>query len=219
MTVDVVIFDLDGTLIDSSQSILESYQAAFEQVGCHLAQPLTRSIVGPPLDETMAMLAGGSDAVTLDALISAFKAHYDTAGYKKADVFHGIVQLLDELLTAGVPMYVATNKRIAPTRNIICHLGWERYFKGVFALDSFASRLGDKAHLISRLLETERLTPASALYVGDRDEDALAAERAQVGFERATWGYGVDPLLQDSRESYHLIARLGIRLRWLTSTR
>ena len=216
MKVEVVIFDLDGTLIDSSVSILEAYQAAFDHVGCKLMRPLTDSIIGPPLDETLSTLTGGADPVTREALVSAFKAHYDDLGFKKTSVFDGILQLLDETKAKGVPMYIATNKRIAPTLSIISYLGWSKYFSGVFALDSFATRLCNKGQLISRVLATEGLNPASTLYVGDREEDALAAEQAHVRFEKALWGYGINTVGSDIGDSRLLIEHFKSRLQLLT---
>lgn len=216
MKIEAVIFDLDGTLIDSSISILEAYQAAFDQVGCKLIRPLTDSIIGPPLDETLSALTGGADPVTHGALAFAFKAHYDNLGFKKTLVFDGILQLLDDTKVKGVPMYMATNKRIAPTLSIIHYLGWSKYFSGVFALDSFIPKLSDKGQLISRVLAIEGLNPASTLYVGDREEDALAAELAHVRFEKALWGYGTNTVGSDVNDSRLLIERFKSRLQLLS---
>ncbi|MDR0634540.1 MAG: HAD hydrolase-like protein, partial [Azoarcus sp.] len=90
----------------------------------------------------------------------------------------------------GHSLYIATNKRIHPTRLILAHLGWSACFEAVYALDLFTPRLPDKAALIGRLLADCRIDPAQAVYVGDRIEDGAAAEANGLPFIAATWGYG-----------------------------
>ncbi|MGJ0484904.1 MAG: HAD family hydrolase [Methylomicrobium sp.] len=87
MPIENLIFDLDGTLIDSSNSILESFRGAFEEVGKEPVCPLKADIIGPPLREALCQLSGSSDSEELDRLATAFKAHYDTEGYKSPRSF------------------------------------------------------------------------------------------------------------------------------------
>ena len=185
-----VLFDLDGTLIDSASSILAAYEAALAQHGCRPVVALTRDIIGPPLDATMDLLTGGVDAAQREALVQAFKHHYDQEGYRQTQVFDGIAALLQGLHAQGLDLYIATNKRIAPTRSIVAHLGWSPLFKGVYALDALQPRAADKGELLGRLLQQEGIAPAAAIYIGDRDEDAVAAAAAGLRFAPAPWGFG-----------------------------
>lgn len=185
-----LIFDLDGTLIDSSASILGAYRAALEALGCQALRPLTPDLIGPPLGPTMDLLTGGADPQLREALVEAFKAHYDQQGYRDTLVFDGIAELLGALRGDGVGLFIATNKRIVPTRRILAHLGWEAWFQGVYALDAVQPVARNKGELLLRLQQREGLAPGTALYVGDRDEDALAAATAGLPFARADWGFG-----------------------------
>ena len=185
-----IIFDLDGTLIDSAPAILASFHAAFRFVGMSPVRPIDDSIIGPPLQETLELLAGSQDAGLIVPLIEAFKASYDTAGYKATAAYSGIADMLATLAGAGLTLSIATNKRIHPTRLILQHLGWAEYFTQVYALDLFSPRLPDKAAMIGRLMSDQGIARESAIYIGDRSEDGESADANGLPFIAVTWGYG-----------------------------
>ncbi len=185
-----LVFDLDGTLIDSSSSILEGLRGAFAACARQPQQPLTPAVIGPPLQETLAQLAGSRDQAVLRPLAEAFKAHYDSAGYRLTQVFPGIPEMLASLAAAGYPLYLATNKRLRPTQLILEHLGWRELFRGVYALDGFDPPLADKPAMLRQVLNIHGLTPQTTLYIGDRHEDGAAAAANAMPFAFASWGYG-----------------------------
>lgn len=184
-----VIFDLDGTLIDSSSSILQSFESAFRQLGVEATKPFTQEVIGPPLMPTLRMLSGSEDEALLKALAAAFKAEYDGHGYQLATVFDGIEAFLDRLLDQHVNMYIATNKRILPTRKIMQHLSWEKYFKEVYALDYFQPPLGNKKDMVTHILRDQALQQSQTIFIGDRIEDGMSAEGNGLDFAMVTWGY------------------------------
>lgn len=189
--ITALIFDLDGTLIDSSASILASYRSAFAQAGCEPAVPLVSAIIGPPLMPTLQRLSPHADPAQLQTLARAFMDHYDQSGYLETAVFPGVHDLLTDAHAAGYPLWIATNKRIHPTRLILEHLDWMEFFQGVYALDAFEPRLPAKAQVIERLVQQHALDAETSLYVGDTEDDRLAAHRAGLPFYMADWGYGL----------------------------
>lgn len=184
-----IIFDLDGTLIDSAPSILDSFKQAFSLLKIKPSVPITADVVGPPLMPTLERLAGKDDSVLLQQLATSFKEHYDEAGYKEAAVYQGIEALLKMLQEAGVSLYIATNKRDFPTQKIMRHLNWDSLFDGVFALDSYSPPLTAKPLMVERIMTDYAIEPADTIYVGDRYEDGLAADHNQIDFAMVTWGY------------------------------
>ena len=75
-----IVFDLDGTLIDSAPAILASFRAAFVHTGIAPAVAIDESVIGPPLTETLQLLSGSDDPALIGRLAEAFKASYDGAG-------------------------------------------------------------------------------------------------------------------------------------------
>ncbi|TVT48339.1 MAG: HAD family hydrolase [Denitromonas halophila] len=185
-----IIFDLDGTLIDSAPAILASFQAAFDAAGKTPIRPITADIIGPPLTETLQLLSGSDDANTIATLTEHFKAAYDGEGLKQTTAYDGVGDMLASLHAQGVTLHIATNKRLAPTLKILDMLGWRSYFDSVYALDMVTPRLPNKAAMIGRLLSDLTISTDTAAYVGDRLEDGESASANALPFFAATWGYG-----------------------------
>lgn len=185
-----LVFDFDGTLIDSSSSILEGMRGALAACSRRPVRPLAAELIGPPLRQTLALLAGTEDEAVLQPLAEAFKAHYDSEGYRLTRVFPGVADMLEALAAADYPMFIATNKRLHPTLLILQHLGWGELFRGVHALDAFEPPLRDKSAMLGRILALHELDSAKTLYIGDRDEDGAAAAANAMPFAWASWGYG-----------------------------
>ena len=186
-----IIFALDGTLIDSGSSILMSLDAAFRSVGVEPVRSLGRDLVGPPLAEILDSLCDrGVNHETRNALAAAFKDHYDERGYKEAAEFDGVSQVLCALVRQGKKLFLATNKRIAPTRKILEHFEWCELFSEVYTVDVFGRTFSNKTETVSALLRDRAMSPDSAIYVGDRADDYVAAKANGVRFVMAEWGYG-----------------------------
>jgi len=185
-----ILFDLDGTLIDSAPAILASFRNAFAEARITPVVAIDESIIGPPLLETLQILSGSHDKALIDTLADGFKAGYDSEGYRQTAAYAGVGDMLERLKNAGLSLSIATNKRIFPTRLILDHLGWSAYFDHLYALDLFAPRLPNKAAMIARLMTDHALPADRSIYIGDRSEDGESADANTLPFIAATWGYG-----------------------------
>lgn len=186
-----VLFDLDGTLIDSQASILTSIKVALEESGINSTVPLTKNLIGPPLLKTLAAICGTSNTFDLSKVAEKFKEAYDTAGYKNSVPYKGIDDLLAWLHTDGYRICLVTNKRQIPTEKILDHFDWRRYFSYVYTIDSAGEPFRNKTEAIATLLEESGIEPAQAVYVGDRQEDYEAATNNNMKCLLVQWGYGL----------------------------
>jgi phosphoglycolate phosphatase len=184
-----IIFDLDGTLIDSASSIIESMKHALDECGHQPIIEITNAIIGPPLPIALSRVTGIQDVNEINRMISAFKSYYDSNGYQKAQPYADIEQVLQQLNSDGYLLSIATNKRFVPTEKIIQHLSWAKYFKEIYAIDKRAIPFKNKSEMIAVLLQQLAVNPQEAIYVGDRHEDYIAASENSLSFIHAEWGY------------------------------
>ena len=170
-----IIFDLDGTLIDSASSILEALAYTLKINNVPPLIELTNDLVGPPLKDTLKVITGVSNPQDLEVLACGFKDYYDSEGYKNCTPFPGITKLLQCLLDEKKKIYVATNKRTYPTAKIINALCWKKYFVTIYSIDSFDIVLSSKTKLVEHVIKKEKLERDKSIYIGDRDDDEDAA--------------------------------------------
>jgi len=187
-----VIFDLDGTLVNSSHGILTSLAAAFDTNGLKPAQPLSSELVGPPLRETLCLLCPKPNDAALEQLTISFKSHYDTTGFRKTIPFPQVEEMLQSLAKAKIPLHIATNKRHRPTIQILEALAWSDMFDKVLSPDSFYPTLSSKAAILTQLLIESNLAAEECLYIGDRFDDYNAAKEVGIPFALAEWGFEGD---------------------------
>jgi len=190
MNCTTVIFDLDGTLINSAASITTSLRYAFEKAGVQPVRSIAPELIGPPLRETILALVPLAEINLVDEIARQFKANYDHDGCLGASPYEQIHWMVLQLKARGLRTFVATNKRAVPTRKIFEHLQWTELFDDVYTRDCFKPALQNKAQLIERMLVSAQLTKESCVYVGDRHEDFLAAKANQLPFIFVSWGYG-----------------------------
>ena len=185
-----VVFDLDGTLVDSCPGIEACLRQALEAVEPGTALPPVESLIGPPVREMIASLLLGRDADVLEAAESEFRRCYDAGGWRLTKTYEGADDALSGLTFAGLHLFVLTNKPAGPTRTILDSLQWHDRFEAVVCRDSFTPPFADKAAAMAHLLSKYRLDPSRTVMVGDSADDVHAACVNLVGFAAACWGYG-----------------------------
>lgn len=196
MTVTSVVFDLDGTLVDSSPDIAAALNVA-------LAAPGVRQLSAA---EVLAMLGGGPEilvrkaldavgraanadeiAAMLDAYTLAYRAH----PVEKTAFFADAAETLAALHAQGLRLGVCTNKRTDIAERVLEHLGVRQFFGSVVGSDRASTSKPDPAHLLETLAELGT-DPTECLYVGDTGIDADTARDAQVRYAHVAWGHPLD---------------------------
>jgi phosphoglycolate phosphatase len=187
-----IIFDLDGTLVNSAPGVLGALRYVMKKHQIDSPTILSADLIGPPLREMLVSLSGSSTDVDLGLMEQTFKAYYDDAGVFESTIYEGVTQMLDDLKADGHKLFIATNKRTTPTRSLMKHFSWEKYFLGIYSLDSSTFPVKDKAALLDCIVNMHSLLKDETIYIGDRPEDRDSARKCNLKFMHATWGYGGD---------------------------
>ncbi|MDO5100694.1 MAG: HAD hydrolase-like protein [Eubacteriales bacterium] len=177
-----ILFDLDGTLIDSEAGITNAARYAFARHHIDIPADVSlRPLIGPPLTETLEHIYGLPPAQIPD-IIATFREYYQSRGVMECEPFTGVADMLASLQSSGRFLYLATSKPEVFARRILERFDLSRYFTGIQGA-SLDSRLVEKADVIAALLENYGLTdPSAILMVGDHlaDFKGAAVHRIQT---------------------------------------
>lgn len=186
MTTRLVLFDLDGTLVDSTPGIVASVRFAADALG--LGEPTPhqlRAMIGPPLQEGFAG-SFGLDGTEVDRAVAAYRAHYTAGAMLDAPPYPGIPELLAELCADGAVLAVATSKPETFAVRILGHVGLLASFASVHGatLDG-AVRHKDQVVGAALAAHPEGRDP---VLVGDRAQDVVGAAAHGLPCIGAGWG-------------------------------
>lgn len=189
----VVLFDLDGTLVESLPDIRASLNAMLAKRGLEpLDLPTVRGFIGKGTRNSLnrALRTRGQEPTEadIDAALVDFTAHYDSDPVAGSYAYDGVVALLDRLRAGGHRMAVCTNKQQATAVAVLEALGLLDYFETVVGGDVVPHRKPDPRH-IDVVLERMNATRADALFVGDSENDIEAAVKAGVPCIAVSFGY------------------------------
>ncbi len=195
-----LIFDLDGTIADSAEGILYSFRLTLDELGMTPSDDELRALIGPPLQDSFRRL--GFDGESLDEVVDRYRDYYGRFGVQRAQLYEGVADTLAQLSERGVPMGVATAKRVDFAQEMLAALGVAPYFR-IIAGVSFDDSLTTKKQVMNEVLES--FTPYDARrvwMVGDREQDVLASIFHGVVPIGALWGYGSRGELELSGAEY-----------------
>lgn len=190
-----VIFDLDGTLIDSAAQIHATTNKVLAGIGLGPTDRATvQSFVGNGLptlvDRLLAHHATSLSPQARADLIATFEADY-SANHDLTVLYPGVRQTLEALKSQGVALGICTNKPITPTHAILDHLALTPLFDAIFGGDSLPTRKPDPAPLLATASALQR---PNAVFVGDSEVDAETARAAGLPFLLFTEGYRKSPV-------------------------
>lgn len=190
-----VVFDLDGTLIDSAPDIHAAANRLMAEHGFALFEPEeTRAFIGRGVLHFIACCLkarGAAGRPALQAhLVEAFLAGYEGA-VTLTTLYPGVADALTRLAAMQVRLGICTNKPEAPARAVLAHLGLAGHFDVVIGGDSTKQRKPDPMPLRAAVAG---LGASDVVYVGDSEVDAETAERAGLPFALYTEGYRKSPV-------------------------
>lgn len=185
-------FDLDGTLADSSEGILNCFTATFTELGIPVPDlEVLKSFIGPPLEASFTLFG---DSFFVEKAVDIYKRYYEEGGVYQARLYPDIQESLEKLSQAGYPLSVATSKNEPMAIKMLENLGIATYFNGIFG------SLGNdhKADVLQRGIIFFELAPDQAVMIGDTHFDMIGGKT--VGTQRlgVTWGFGTEQSLIDN---------------------
>lgn len=190
MRITNILFDLDGTLIDSVAGIESAIQTAVTAVLPNQKLPSLKMLIGPPIRELLEQVLINVEPKTLDEIIIRFRETYDREGWKQSIAYEGVLATLESLHQQQIASWIVTNKPILPTRQILDHLEMSKFFTGIFSPDCQVPHFQSKVTMVSHLVTNYKLDPITTLLVGDSFDDALSASSNNLHFAWASYGYG-----------------------------
>jgi phosphoglycolate phosphatase len=184
-----ILFDLDGTLLDSLPGIAFSVLEACRMVGLPEPKMNLRSLLGPPIRTILSQVVTTDDPALMDELERAFRTSYDTEGWRKTSCFDGAKATVGIMKASGHRLFVMSNKPRHISLKILEREGLLRLFERIYTRDSRLPAC-TKREMLQEFLCEHGVSSPDCLMVGDTMEDAAAAAAAGIGFVYMTHGYG-----------------------------
>jgi phosphoglycolate phosphatase len=182
-----ILFDLDGTLTDSGEGIINCALLALNHYGIEIADRNTlRVFVGPPLVDSFVKF--GVPAEEAEHAVEIYRSRYIPIGKYENTPYPGIEDLLARLKEEGHKLCVATSKPEGMSRDILVHFGLDKYFDIICGASMDTSRSSKDAVIAYLLEQTGR--DANTLMVGDTKFDVLGAKAHGIPTVGVSWGYG-----------------------------
>ena len=187
--IEALLFDLDGTLIDSAEDLLVSVDHAFKAAGVEPpGRDQSRALLGAPLEEMPSELGTPLSSEQMEAFLAAFRAHYPLHWLENTALYPGARELL-EALSGRFRIALVTTKRQEQAVNICGQLSIARFFDHI---QGFVAGLRHKPapDILLAALRELGVEPARAVMIGDTHRDMLAGRAAGCRTIAVAWGCG-----------------------------
>lgn len=186
---ELIIFDLDGTLLDTTEGIVESVRYTIEKNNLsELSEDKLLEFIGPPVQESFKDKYG-VDADMAQNLANDFRQYYKDKTLLLAKPYEGIYDTLDRLVHNGIKVAVATYKREDYAVRLLKHYGFDRFSDMLYGADN-ENKL-TKGDIIQKCISTSKVSGLDkVLMVGDSIHDLRGAEAIGIDFVGVTYGFG-----------------------------
>jgi phosphoglycolate phosphatase len=194
---EFIIFDLDGTIADSEEGIINSAIYALERFGFEYgSREELRKFIGPPLRDSFIEFCG-FDGEKADEATAVYREYYSVKGLYECRIYEGIPQVLEALKSAGKKLYLATSKTEVYAREVLRYFGLTGYFE--FAGGAQDKIRTGKSKVLRYVIEEGGITDLGrAVMIGDRTYDITGASAMGIDAIGVLYGFGSEEELINS---------------------
>ena len=182
------IFDFDGTLVDSEPAIKKCYIKVTEKLAPSRVGFAENILIGPTLLETASLILDNKNKELATKFIELFIQEYDQEILLETKPYKYATEVLSYLKSKDDEIFIATNKRGAPTRKLINFYGWDSFFKWIGCMDEL-KEYKNKYELVKNEIINKR-EYEEIYFVGDTVNDGITANENNIPFIFAKFGYG-----------------------------
>jgi phosphoglycolate phosphatase len=198
MTAPTIVFDLDGTLVDTHPDLIGTLSWLLEAEGLQAvdleeAKKLIGHGMKPMIEKALKLQGRGNDAAEIDSVFGRYVTAYEKRIARDSRPFPGILAALDRLADEGMVLAVCTNKIQRLAKLLLDELDMSRRFAFISGADTYGVRKPDPGHLLMTIRDAGG-DPARAVMVGDAEPDIRAGQAAGVPVVGFAGGYTAIPL-------------------------
>ncbi|MBJ8069397.1 phosphoglycolate phosphatase [Bacillus mycoides] len=192
------LFDLDGTLTDPKEGIINSVLYALEKIGIEEVNiSELDSFIGPPIQQSFVDRYNMNE-IEVERAVFYFREYLKQSGLLENKVYDGIGALLQELKDAGNRLFVATSKPTVFAEQVIEHFQLTSFFEEIVGSNLDGTRI-KKEEIIAHILQTnEELQKEEMVMIGDRKHDVIGANSNGIASIGVLYGYGNENELSDA---------------------
>lgn len=196
-----ILFDLDGTLTEPKEGILNSVRFALDKLGIKENEVGDlMKFIGPPLHASFRDFCGLSGEAVEDG-VRYFREYYAEKGINENEIFPGVAELLEELQKTGANSFIATSKPTVFAEKVLEQFGIDKYFQCVLGSNLNGTESG-KPEIISHIIEKFKLEKESTIMIGDRFYDIIGAKENGIDSIGVTFGYGSGSELKEAKATH-----------------
>ncbi len=188
---DYILFDFDGTLMDTSKGVFNSFDKVVAHYGLNIDRAIYSTMIGPPLKESFSKTLGLPEAEIQNAM-QIYRSYYAQDGMFEAEIYSGVVELIENLRAAGKKIFVATSKPEIYARQILERKEILGLFDFVGGSDLEEKSRVEKCDVVKYVLQSNGISAQKekCLLIGDRHYDVDGAHSAGIKCAGILWGFG-----------------------------
>ena len=194
-----IIFDFDGTLVDSLPGVVKTFKKAAEELASkNLEEKEIVCLIGKPLVQIISILFDTDDEFLVQRGCALFKKYYGKEGVYQNILYPGIKEMLESLKNQSCQLFVVSNKIDLFMNKILEQHKLKQYFTAVIGIDG-TDKQSKKADYVKRLITRYKLKKKETVIVGDTENDIIAAKENYIYGIGITWGYGLESDLIEAK--------------------